>query len=161
MAKGAGDLAGAKKLADEAVHKYPKDTLVNKVIAPAVEAEIAIQRHNPAKAIQLLQVSVPYDMGSNYFTSFLTVYTRGQAYLAARDGASAEPQFQEILDHRGINLSSGIYPLAYLGLARAYVLQGQKDKARKAYQDFLGIWNDADPGIPILKQAQAEYARLR
>jgi serine/threonine protein kinase/tetratricopeptide (TPR) repeat protein len=159
----AGDLAGAQKLADEAVRKYPKDTFVNDVCIPAVEAEIAIQRHDPAKAIQLLQVSAPYDLGYWHRNSlaFLTLYTRGQAYLAARDGANAEAQFQEILDHRGIGLTSPLYALAHLGLARAYALEGKKDKARKAYQDLLALWKDADPGIPVLKQARAEYAGLR
>ena len=154
----AGDLASAQKLADEVVHKYPKDTLVNNVIVPAVEAEVAIQRHDPAKAIQLLQVSTRYELGSTF--AFLTLSTRGQAYLAARDGANAEAQFQKILDHRGTGLTSPAYPLARLGLARAFVLEGKKDKARTAYQDFLALWNNADPGIPVLKQARTEYARL-
>jgi DNA-binding winged helix-turn-helix (wHTH) protein/Flp pilus assembly protein TadD len=156
----AGDLAGAQKLADEAVHMSPKHTFVNEIIVPAARAEIAIQSHNPAKAIQLLQVSAPYELGGDG-VAFWTLYTRGHAYLAARDGANAEGQFQEILDHRGVHLTSPLYPLARLALARAFVLQGRKDKARKAYQDFLALWKDADPGIPVLKQARAEYARLQ
>jgi eukaryotic-like serine/threonine-protein kinase len=155
----AGDLVGAQKLADEAVHKYPKDTFVNNVIIPAVEAEIAIQRHDPAKAIQLLQVSTPYELGGVF--AFLTLFTRGQAYLAAHDGGNAEAQYQEILDHRGVHLTSPLYPLAHLGLARAYVLEGRKDKARKAYQDFLALWKGVDSGIPVLKQAQAEYSKVQ
>jgi tetratricopeptide (TPR) repeat protein len=154
-----GDLAGAQKLADEAAHKYSKDTLVNSIIVPAVEAEIAVQGHDPAKAIQLLQVSAPYELGSEF--AFLTLYTRGRAYLAAHDGANAEAQYQEILDHRGVGITSPLYALAHLGLARAFVLEGQQAKARKAYQDFLALWKDADPGIPVLTQAKAEYSRVR
>ncbi len=154
----AGDPAGAQKLVDEATHKYPKDTILNGVYAPAAEAEIAIQRHDPAKAIQLLQASAPYDFGQAL--GFVAPYTRGKAYLAARDGANAEVQFQAILSHRGVDLSTPNYALARLGLARAYVLEGQKDKARKAYQDFLALWKDADPGLPVLQQARAEYSKL-
>jgi serine/threonine protein kinase/tetratricopeptide (TPR) repeat protein len=154
----AGDLAGAQKLADEAVKKYPKDTFVNNVYVPAAEAEIAIEHHQAAKAIQLLQAAAPYDLG--FFVADVTLYTRGQAHLAAGDGAKAQAQFQEILAHRGVAGFSPVDALAHLGLARAYALVGQKDKARRAYQDFLALWKNADPAIPLLQQAKSEYAKL-
>jgi hypothetical protein len=86
---------------------------------------------------------------------------RGEAYLAAHHGSEAAAEFQKILDHRGIVLNSPLGALARLGLARAYAMQGDAPKAKAAYQDFLTLWKDADPDIPILKQAKAEYARLR
>src|SRR5262252_3791617 len=85
------------------------------------------------------------------------VFVRGQAYLAAHQGNTAAAEFQTILDHRGIVMNEPIGALAHLGLARAHALQGDTAKARAAYQDFLTLWKDADPEIPILKQAKAEY----
>ena len=86
---------------------------------------------------------------------------RGQAYLAAHQGNEAAAEFQKILDHRGVVINEPIGALAHLGLARSYALQGDAAKARTAYQDFLTLWKDADPDIPILQQAQAEYAKLK
>jgi eukaryotic-like serine/threonine-protein kinase len=88
------------------------------------------------------------------------VYLRGQAYLAAGQGEKADAEFQEILDHRGIVLNFPLGALAHLGLARAYVMQRDTMKARVAYQDFLTLWKDADPDVPVLKQAMEEYAKL-
>jgi eukaryotic-like serine/threonine-protein kinase len=155
----AGDLDGAQKLADEAARKYPKDTLINDVAVPEAEALIAIQRHDPAKAVQLLQVAAPFDLGVP--VGYGTLAARGQAYLAARDGSNAQAQFQEILDHRGVFAMAPLYALAHLGLGRAYALEGKKDQALKAYQDFLALWNTADPDLPILQEAKAEYAKLQ
>jgi lipopolysaccharide biosynthesis regulator YciM len=90
-----------------------------------------------------------------------SVYVRGHAYLAARQGRKAVLEFQKILDHRGIVVSEPIGALAHLQLGRAYVLAGDKDKTRAAYQDFLTLWKDADPDFPILKEAKAEYAKLQ
>ena len=89
------------------------------------------------------------------------VFVRGEAYLAAHKGSEAAAEFQKILDHRGLVLNQPIGALAHLGLGRAYVLQGDTAKARTAYQDFLTLWKDADPDIPILKQAKVEYAKLQ
>jgi predicted Zn-dependent protease len=89
------------------------------------------------------------------------VYLRGQAYLRAQQGGNAAQEFQKILDHRGITGNSPVVPLAHLGLARAYALSGDTAKAKAAYQDFFALWKDADPDIPILKQAKAEYAKLQ
>jgi predicted Zn-dependent protease len=89
------------------------------------------------------------------------MYVHGQAYLAARQGSEAVAEFQKILDHRSVVLNEAIGPLAHLGLARAYALQGDTSKARAAYNDFLTLWKDADRDIPVLKQAKAEYAKLQ
>ncbi len=155
----AGDSAGAEKLVDEDAQKYPKSTIVNNVAIPEVKALIAIRQHDPARAIQLLQVAAPYDLGMRM--NFGPPYIRGQAYLAARDGANAQAQFQKILSHRGASPLSPPYALAHLGLGRAYALEGQKNNALKAYQDFLALWNNADPDLPILQQAKSEYAKLQ
>ncbi len=89
------------------------------------------------------------------------VFVRGEAYLVAREGREAAAEFQKILDHRGIALNQPIGAIAHLGLARAYVLQGDTAKGRGAYKDFFTLWKDADPDIPVLKQAKAEYAKLQ
>jgi hypothetical protein len=128
-----------------------------------------LNHSQPPKALELLQTTVPYELGSpnNSGSEFLLgsgslypVYVRGLAYLAAHQGAAAAGEFQKILDHRGIVLSDPIGALAHLQLGRAYALAGDKTKAKSAYQDFLTLWKDADPDIPILKQAQAEFANL-
>jgi len=89
------------------------------------------------------------------------VFVRGEAYLAARHGSEAAAEFQKILDHRGLVLNQPIGALAHLGLGRAYVLQGETVKAKAAYEDFLTLWKDADPDIPVLQKAKVEYAKLR
>jgi tetratricopeptide (TPR) repeat protein len=89
------------------------------------------------------------------------IYLRGQAYLMLYNGSAAAAEFQKMIDHRGIVLNFPLGALAHLGLARAYALAGDTAKARTAYQDFLTLWKDADPDIPILQQAKAEYARLK
>jgi eukaryotic-like serine/threonine-protein kinase len=88
------------------------------------------------------------------------VYVRGEAYLAAHQGAEAATEFQKILDHRGIMVSDPIGALAHLQIGRAYALQGDSAKVKAAYQDFLTLWRDADPDIPIFIAAKAEYAKL-
>ena len=111
-------------------------------------------------AIEVLQAATPYELGSWYIKAY-PVYVRGEAYLAAHQGGGAAAEFQKILDHRGIVRNEPIGALAHLGLARAYALQGNTPKARSAYQDFLALWKDADPDISILRQAKAEYAKLK
>ncbi len=107
------------------------------------------------QAIELLQTAAQYERLHTYVP-----YLRGLAYLRMGKGKEAAAEFQKILDHKGANW--GIYyPLSYLGLARAAALSGDAACARKAYQDFLALWKDADPDIPILKEAQQEYARLK
>jgi tetratricopeptide (TPR) repeat protein len=160
------------------------DTLLNNVFLPVARATIEIQRNNPTQAIKLLEAASPYELGSGPGTAgYLPIYTRAQAYLQAREGAKAAAEYQKILDHRGIDPTNPLYTLARLGLGRAYALQGGVGaglvparaghpqgaplqpnalaKARTAYQDFFAFWKDADPDIPILKQAKEEYEKLR
>jgi tetratricopeptide (TPR) repeat protein len=123
-------------------------------------------RSQPQQALDILEVAAPYELGLPAFSFFnwpnlYPVYVRGEAYLAARKGSEAAAEFQKILDHRGVVLNEPIGALAHLQLGRAYSLQGETAKARAAYQDFLTLWKDADPDIPILKQAKAEYAKLQ
>jgi len=120
-----------------------------------------------SSALELLQAAVPYELGAQrisvhaLFGALYPVYVRGLAYLAASQGAEAATEFQKVLDHRGIVVSDPIGALAHLQFGRALALSGDRTKAQSAYQDFLTLWKDADLDIPILKQAKAEYARLR
>jgi serine/threonine protein kinase/tetratricopeptide (TPR) repeat protein len=157
-----GDSARAEKLIEEVQKDSPADTILNSVTIPMAQATIEIQHNNPTKAVQLLEPARPYDLGTGPSgANFSSMYVRGQAYLLAHDGAKAAAEFQNILDHRGIDPTNLLYTLAHLGLGRAYALQGNKDKARTAYQDFFAVWKDADPGIPILKDAKAEYENIK
>jgi eukaryotic-like serine/threonine-protein kinase len=131
---------------------------------PTIHAAVALRGSDAGKAIEALSATAPYDLGCvlnamNF--NLYPVYERGEAYLAAHQGSEASVEFQKIIDHRGIVLNEPIGVLAHLGLARAYALEDDKAKARTKYQDFLTLWKDADPDIPILKQAKAEYAKLQ
>jgi eukaryotic-like serine/threonine-protein kinase len=154
-----GDTAAAEKLAAELDRNYPLDTLVQGYRLPAIRAALALQRKDPHRAVELLQVTSPLELGDD--GDLLPVYLRGEAYLMLRDGKAAAAEFQKFFDHRGVvgNLPSGA--LAHLQLGRAYNLSGDETKAKAAYQDFLTLWKDADPDIPILQQAKQEYARLQ
>jgi serine/threonine protein kinase/tetratricopeptide (TPR) repeat protein len=149
----------SERLIEELAKHYPSDTLLNSVSLPTARATTEIQRGNPAKAIELLRPAGPYELGE--YTGFVPIYVRGLAYLRARQGAQAAAEFQKILDHRGVAPLSPLYALAHLGLARAYALAGDTSKSRTAYQDFLALWKEADPDIPVLKEAKAEYAKLQ
>ena len=151
-----GDAHRAQKLIDELAKDFPLDTLLNNVSLPVARAIIEIQHNNPTRAITLLEAASPYEL-ANYGP----MYVLGKAYLQAREGAKAAAEYQKILYHRGIDPTSLHYTLARLGLGRAHALQGQTTKARTAYQDFLTLWKDADPDIPILQEAKAEYAKLK
>lgn len=157
-----GDVVRAQSFNDEIARQNPTDVLLNKVSIPVNQAAIELQRNQPQKAIAGLEVATPYELGSgpsgaNYFP----MYFRGAAYLKTGDGAKALVEYQKILDHPGIDPLSVFYPLAHLGAARAYVLQKDTAHARTAYQDFFARWKDADPDVPILKQAKTEYAALQ
>ena len=115
-------------------------------------------RNDPAKAIEFLQVAAPYELGMG---GLYSAYLRGEAYLAAHQGVEAAAEFQKILDHRGIVGNGLIGALTHLQIGRAYALEGDTTKAKAAYQDFLTLWKDADPDIPILKQARTEYSTLQ
>jgi DNA-binding winged helix-turn-helix (wHTH) protein/tetratricopeptide (TPR) repeat protein len=154
----AGQSARSRTLADESAARSPDDTIVQSYYLPTIRAQLELDRKDPAKAIEVLQTAMPFELslpGELY-----PVYTRGQSYLAAHQGDKAAAEFQKILDHRGIVVNSPIGALAHLGLGRACVLSGDKIKAKAAYQDFLTLWKDSDPDIPVLKQAKAEYAKL-
>jgi ATP/maltotriose-dependent transcriptional regulator MalT len=136
--------------------------MLNEYWLPTIRAAVEFSRGNPLRAIELLRPVTAYELASPYTPEvpLLPVYVRGEAHLALRQGNEAAAEFQKILDHPGIVLNCPLGALAHLGLARAYALSGDMAKARSKYQDFLTLWKDADPDIPILKQAKAEYARL-
>jgi tetratricopeptide (TPR) repeat protein len=144
--------------------RFPEDTIVQTQYFPMIHAAIALQSGDAGKAAQALSAAAPYELGQ--YTSPMAfqlypVYLRGAAYLAARQGASAVAEFQKILDHPGVVVNEPIGALSHLGLGRAYALAGDTAKAKTAYQDFLALWKNADPDIPILQQAKAEYAKLK
>jgi eukaryotic-like serine/threonine-protein kinase len=157
-----GDSSPALTLANDLEKRFPEDTSVRSSYLPVLRALL-----DPAKAIEALRVATPNELGvplswfNGTFGQLYPVYVRGVAYLASHQGAEAAAEFQKILDHRGIVATDPIGALAHLQLARAFALSGAPTKANAAYNDFLTLWKDADPGIPILKQAQAEYAKLR
>jgi eukaryotic-like serine/threonine-protein kinase len=161
----AGDDGRALALADDLNKRFPEDTLVQSNFLPVLRAKVALIRGNGSEAIEILRVATAHELGVTTastlgWTGMHPVFVRGEAYLAARQGGEAASEFQKILDHRGIVVNEPIGALAHLGLARAYVLQGDTAKAKAAYQDFLTLWKDADPDIPILIAAKSEYARL-
>jgi tetratricopeptide (TPR) repeat protein len=147
--------------------RFGEDTGVRFSYLPALRARLALNHGEASKAIELLQIAVPYELGTprssihGNFGALYPIYVRGEAYLAAHQAAEAATEFQKILAHRGIVVSDPIGALAHLQLGRAFALSGDTTKAKTAYQDFLTLWKDADPTIPILKQAQAEYAKLQ
>jgi serine/threonine protein kinase/tetratricopeptide (TPR) repeat protein len=152
-----GELSQARSFADEYAKQFPNETLVNAVWLPAIRAAVETRRNNSAQAFQILQSATRYDRTGDYWPEYL----RGQAHLAQHAGTEAAAEFQKILDRRGQAPTSVLYPLAYLGVARASALQGDTAKARKAYQDFFALWKDADPDVPILIKAKQEYEQLK
>src|SRR5262249_13972113 len=154
----AGDAVRARTLADDLANRFPDHTIVRSYDVPTIRAQLALRHDGPSGAIEILQAAVPYELSGE--GALYPVYVRGEGFLAAHKGNEAAAEFQKILDHRGIVVNSPIGALARLGLGRAYVLQGDIPKAKAAYQDFLTLWKDADPDIPILKQAKVEYAKL-
>jgi eukaryotic-like serine/threonine-protein kinase len=156
-----GDEARAVALAEDLGKRFPEDTIVQFNYLPTLHAQLAVDRNNSSKAIEALQVAAPYELGHVAYGGLYPVFVRGEAYLCALQGSAAVAEFQKILDHPGIVMNEAVGAMARLDLARAYVLQGDKAKARGAYQNFLILWNDADPNIPVLRQAKSEYAKLQ
>ena len=153
-------------LADDFNKSFPENTVVQFNYLPTLRAKLALSHSNAQQALDALEVAAPYELGlpalwDYNWPNLYPVYVRGEAYLAVHRGGEAAAEFQKILDHRGIVLNEPIGALAHLQLGRAYTLCGDTAKAKAAYQDFLTLWKDADPAIPILKQAKAEYAKLR
>jgi tetratricopeptide (TPR) repeat protein len=171
----AGDTTRAESLAQDLNKRFPLDTQMQSLWLPAIKAQLALNQKNPADALTDLQAASPIELGAISFVANLScmyhTYIRGEAYLAAGQGTQAAAEFQKILDHSGIVWNCWTGALAHLGMARANTLQARTSqgadadaarvRALAAYKDFLTLWKDADPDIPILKQAKAEYARLQ
>jgi len=161
----AGDAARAQALADDLAKRFPEDTIVQFNYLPTIHAQLALRHNDSSKALEALQAAAPYELGSPgavtlNFVSLYPVYVRGAAYLSRHQGSEAAIEFHKILDWPGVVINEPIGALARLGLARAYALAGDSAKARAAYQDFLALWKNADPDIPVRQQAKAEYAKL-
>jgi tetratricopeptide (TPR) repeat protein len=152
----AGENARAAKLADDIAQKRPYDTLVQFVEVPLVKAQMELNQGDSAKAIDLLDSALVYARANTG-----VLYLRGNAYLKAGRGNDAVQAFQRLLDLKSVINIDPVMPLAKVGLARAYVLAGDKARARVAYQDFFAVWKDADPEIPIVREVKAEYAKLQ
>ncbi|HXY00952.1 MAG TPA: protein kinase [Candidatus Limnocylindrales bacterium] len=162
----AGDAARAQALSDDLAKRFPEDTLVQFNYLPTLQAWLALSHNDASKAVQALEAAAPYELGDPTeaftFLSLYPVYVRGEAHLAGHhETGAAAAEFQKILDHRGVVFNEPIGALAQLGLARAYALQGEPAKARMAYKDFLALWKDADPDIPILTEAKVGYTKLQ
>jgi tetratricopeptide (TPR) repeat protein/predicted Ser/Thr protein kinase len=160
----AGDFAQAGRLAADLAKRFPENTFVQFDYLPMAHAALVLRSGDATRAVDALSPSRPYELGitnSSLTFSLYPVYVRGEAYLAAKNGIAAAAEFQNILDHSGVAGPQAISSLAHLGLARAYALSGDTAKARSEYQDFLGLWKDADLDNPTLKQAKAEYAKLQ
>ena len=151
-----GQGSRAEMLFKQLVKKRPDDTLLNGIAFPVTGAILAMARNNPKQALTILEPVQQYRLAPDS----IYLYVRGLAYLQVKQGKEAAVEFQTILDHRGLFSFSPTYPLAHLGLARSYALQGDTVKARVAYQDFLTLWKDADLDIPVLIAAKSEYAKL-
>ena len=165
-----GDSARAQALAEDLEKRFPDDTVVRFNYLPTLRAQLFLNTadrspDSGAKAVQALAVALPYELGvptnSTFWINLYPVYVRGQAFLASRQGAQAAAEFQKIVDWRGVVANEPIGALAHLGLARSYALTGDTPRSRAAYNAFLTIWKDADPNVPILKQAHTEFAKLQ
>ena len=157
------ETTSAQAMADQLRRVWPLNTVLNSYWLPTIRASIELCRNHPDKAVELLQASSAYELGapSLIVGTFYPVYVRGLAYLLAHRGDEAAAEFNKIIEHRGIAFNFPLGALAHLGVARAYAVSGDTTKSRTAYQDFLALWKDADPEIPILKEAKAEYAKLQ
>jgi eukaryotic-like serine/threonine-protein kinase len=155
----AGDAVRSGTLADDLGIRFPVHTVVQSYYLPTIHAQLALSRNDPSGAIEVLHATAPYELSA--LGQLYPTYVRGESYLAAHEGDKAAAEFQKILDHSGLVANAPIGAVAHLGLGRAYALSGESSKAKIAYQDFLTLWKDADPDIPILICAKKEYAALR
>lgn len=159
-----GESQRARALAQDLRRQFPLDTVVNYYWIPTIHAAVELNQGHPEKALELLETARPYELGIQQVPTgggLFPVYIRGLAYLTVRKGVEAASEFQKIVDHPGVVGNSPLSALAKLGVARAEATGAGPDATRKAYQDFLGLWKDADPDIPIFRQAKAEYRKLR
>jgi serine/threonine protein kinase/tetratricopeptide (TPR) repeat protein len=157
----AGDAPQSTRLAEDLSKRFPEHTIVQLEYLPMIHAAAAVDSGSAAKALEALAPAAPYELGSTPLLTLYPVYLRGEAYVAARQGSAAAAEFQKILDHPGVVQNEPIGAWAHLGLARAYAISGDATKAKVAYQDFFALWKNAEPDIPVLKQAKAEYAKLQ
>ena len=155
-----GDVKEARLLADELDKNDPSHTniLLRSYTLPTIHAAIELSQRNWSQAVLDLQVALPYDLSNGYVLD--APYLRGKAYLMGNQGSAAVAEFQKVLDHPGIVLNDVTGALAHLQIGRAYAMAGDTAKAKSAYQDFLTLWKDADPDVPIYQQAKSEYAKL-
>jgi eukaryotic-like serine/threonine-protein kinase len=158
-----GDPSRSDALANDLERRFPEDTLVRFSYLPVLRARIALNRRDPSGALEFLQAAASHELGLTWtwFGALYPIYMRGEAYLALHQSAKAVAEFQKILDHRGIVLLDPIGALARLQLGRVLALAGDRNKAKAGYEDFLTLWRSADPDIPVLQQAKAEYAKLQ
>jgi len=172
----AGDTARAESMAQDLRKRFPLETQMQSLWLPAIQAQLALDKKNPAAALNALQATVlPIELGQILFVTNISclypTYVRGEVYLAAGQGKESAAEFQKIIDHSGVVWNCWTGALAHLGVARANALQAKtsqgadadlaRSRALAAYKDFLTLWKDADPDIPILKEAKAEYAKLQ
>jgi eukaryotic-like serine/threonine-protein kinase len=159
-----GDTAKAKRLVEqlERERTASTDTMLKIYCLPTIHGAIEISKNNPSQGILDLEAAAPYELGGPLgFPYLYPAWVRGQAYLAAKDGVAAAAEFEKLIGHPGVTMNQPIGSLAHLQLGRAYVLSGDNVKARASYRNFLALWKDADPDIPILIAAKLEYARLQ
>jgi eukaryotic-like serine/threonine-protein kinase len=161
----AHDASRAAAIADKMGEHFPQDTLVELDYVPTIRAQIALNRHDTSRAIEVLQSAAPFELGvqgeGGFHVSLYPAYVRGQAYLAAGRYRDAVAEFEKILNHSGASLNEIIGPLAHLGAARAYAAADDNQKARVHYESLLALWKNADPDVPMLQRAQDEYKKLR
>ena len=163
----AGDSRRAQTIADDLERRLPEDTSVRFSYLPVIHAILALDRGDPGAAIDALEIATPYELGAprcavvSYYGSLYPILIRGEAYLAAHKGPEAAREFQKLIDHRTIMVGDAASALAGYGLARSYAVSGDRSKARAQYKDFLALWKNADPDVPILKEARVGFARLQ
>ena len=171
----AGDTARAESLAQDLAKRFPLDSQIQALWLPPIRGQVALNKKNPASALAALQPVSPIELGQIIFVANISclypIYVRGQAFLNANDGKAAAAEFQKILDHSGIVWNCWTGAMAKLGVARANALQAKtlqgadadaaRVRALAAYKDFLTLWKDADPGIPVLIAAKSEFAKLQ
>ncbi len=159
-----GETARAKALVDDLEKNYSTNTILKLYWLPTARAAIELNKGDWSQVLRVLEAAAPYELGTPPPLQVGTIYPaylRGQAYLLAHNGNAAVAEFQKIIDHRGIALNFVTASVAHLQIARAYAMAGDTVKAKAAYQDFLNLWKDAEPDIPVLKEAKAEYAKLQ
>ncbi len=164
----AGDSSRSQPLADDLAKRFPEDTFAKFTYVPVLRALSALEHGKPTDGVELLHVALPHELAVNglnfshfYLGGLHSAYVRGEALVAAHRYAEAADEFQKILDHRGLVGADPIGALAHLQRGRVFALSGDKTQAKAAYEAFLALWKDADPSIPILKSAKAEYVRLQ